>query len=335
MIPVEKKVPPRTTTACGVAVGSDIYMFGGFKSWHTSSLRTNDLWMLTKSKGSSFNWNIIKPKGEIPSPHEGHSGWEHNGKLWIFGGFKTVSNHVECNNQLMCFDPTDRRWINPQCSGIIPSPRYHHSTTAVRGNVWLYGGKSKTRVILSDLFQLNMDSLIWTKIETDLQKPPGRCLCSLTAVSDNQLILHGGLAIGKHNRSKTSWIFDIFSSSWACIETEDHPRFYHTGTVGFNHSVLIVGGEYAVTDATQRHQSHYNQIQANNPVFSVMLEPKALQKLAMFTVYQHKDELPLERLPKKQTSKLLGNGLMDDNDNDDDDNDDDGDNDNDDDDDDI
>ena len=158
-------------------------MFGG----ETARLPfTNALWRLSAGKDGCFSWDKIQmqEKRKRPSPRSGHSGWEHGKKLWVFGGqgylpfdylndngnFKNVYLNSGLNNQLLYFDPFCQKWSNINCSGAVPSPRYNHSTAIIKDKVWLYGGKTSPG-LCSTLFELNMESITWSKIETKMPKP--------------------------------------------------------------------------------------------------------------------------------------------------------------------
>ena len=335
VIPRSKDAPEATEAACAAAIASDIYMFGG----ETLDGTTNMLWQLTRSESNCFEWNEIQfeHKKSTPSPRCHHSGWEHGGKLWIFGGcgrnptrylFENghgnfidqqtigyITNRY-CTNQLLYFDPLAETWTNPKCTGQVPSPRSEHATARIKDAVWLYGGTQDTvssdASSLDDMYELNMHTLLWTKIEAINPRPPGCGLFVLTAIADSQLVLHGGH--GEHFRNifrkcKTTWFFDIPSQTWRQSTTIKDPlRYCHTGSRGINKSVIIIGGQLY-------HELHsdtgwaYRGTRGKQLILivSVMLEPNTLQQVAMKTVYQHyKDEAIVEKLPKKLTNKILG-----------------------------
>ena len=138
-----------------------------------------------------------------------------------------------------------------------------------------------------------MDSLTWTQIQIVQPRPHGRYLCTLTAVTEDQLILHGG-----STPSNYTWIMDLPSHSWRLYTSgKDHCRWLHTGSLGLNSGVIILGGSKDVCSSCDTSES--------NNIFHVMLEPKLLQQLAMQIIYKHLGEQPWELLPVKLIS-LLG-----------------------------
>ena len=199
-IPCENVAPPETILPCAIAIADDIYMFGGFQSG-IHNLETNALWKLGRIS-KRLEWSEITGQhhAKMPSPRYGHSGWEYADKLWIFGGSGPslegyLNDHGDAcnthNNQLLCFDPSTEEWSNPQSTGAVPGPRIGQTMAVTGDQVWLYGGTTSNLLkgdvlslkfalggcempdhwvkdlsindILDELYQLNMQSLTWTK----------------------------------------------------------------------------------------------------------------------------------------------------------------------------
>ena len=87
VIPNRNLAPSPSYDSCAVAVGSDIYMFGGcvYEKYH---INRNFLWKLTIRTTGCFVWSqiMVKNRKKAPSPRKDHSGWEYAGKVWMFGG---------------------------------------------------------------------------------------------------------------------------------------------------------------------------------------------------------------------------------------------------------
>ena len=326
VIPESEKVPENCQEACAVSIGSDIYMFGGLEihqrqtrmSLETSEKATNSLWKLT-TDNEVFTWTKTEDqeKKKSPSPRYHHSGWEYNGMLWIYGGggpsivsylhkkgngygdyafYGFYNDYKHVNNQLLCFDPSSKEWMNPKYSGVVPTPRIKHATAAFREKVWIYGGCTNIHVCvpLHDyIYELDMCSLTWTVIKTGQPAPQARFLCSMNAVSDNVLVLHGG-ALSNRRVATDTWVLDLQSQSWKQYKGDKgYPRYSHTGSSGFQSKVVIIGGhEHASTDASY------------NTTFHIMLEPGSLQHLSMKTILKHSNALPWKVLPQKLITPL-------------------------------
>ena len=138
-----------------------------------------------------------------------------------------------------------------------------------------------------------MHHLTWTEVEIKEQILSGPC--SLTAVTDTQLVLY---FTPNHGNSSTALIFDTLSLSWKHTTIENPPCTYnYTSTTGFNQSVIIMGGECL---------NHPGRTCNAICKFSLILERKSLQHLAICTIYQHITELSLTELPKKLVCKIMG-----------------------------
>ena len=272
------------------------------------------MWTLRKAKTGSFTWSFIEPQcqEESPSPRNRHTGWEYAGNLWIFGGAgpspeRYLNNHGATaglsmftkNNQLLCYNPSTQKWINPQCFGAVPSPRSGHACATIKDKVWLFGGWDHNYSVLDDIFQLTILSLTWTQIHTGRPWPKAREFCSLTAITDNHLVLHGG----KDDKSqlRVTWIMDLTSHSWRQYTPgKDHARWGHSSSPGLSSHVISFGGFKCCGDSYEVYKN----------VFHVMLEPKCLQQLAMQIIHRHQVELPWNCLPGRLIP-LLGISVQD------------------------
>ena len=276
-----REAPEPFIYAVAVAIKGTVYTFGG---WRYESYESNELWTLNRTETGSFTWGVIKYQceKESPSPRYGHTGWQYAGKLWVFGGKgpspqcylndhgDVVEATIITNNQLLSYDPNTNKWTNPQCFGEVPSPRSRLGSTIIGEKVFLFGGYNANVGLSDDFLQLNMYSLTWTPIQTGLHRPRASCDCTLTATTDNQLVLRTPVG--------DTWIMDLTSHSWRLYTSgKDHDRYDHTATLGLSNNVIILGGYM------------WERIYAI--IFHVMLKPKCLQKLAAHTIYKHQADL--------------------------------------------
>ena len=188
-----------------------------------------------------------------------------------------------------CFvlNPLNEEWTNPQCYGNIPEPRDRHATTKGQDKIWLYGGSNITTVF-HDLFELDMHSCTWTLIKTPLMQPQACIYCTLSMISDDKLVLHGGF---KTKALSDTWILDLPTKTWrqyTSDTTRSVSRSHHTGSKGINNNVVIIGGCLLNSKRDQ------NQC----TIFHVSMEPKRLLQLAMQMIYKHHTSLPWNCLPR-------------------------------------
>ena len=298
-IPNKQNAPPPTVNACAVVIKRDLYMFGG---QHALNAKTNNIWKLSKTPQGCFSWTKSKYENgtKLPAPRCQHASWEYQECLWIFGGsgpfladsINDYGDFVnEVNNQLLCYKPSAHTGANPQNCEAVPSPRFGHSTMIVKEKVWLFGGGNHTNTQYNDLFYLNMISFTWTQIKTGLRKPKPCLRSSFTAISESQLVLHGGLS--RRKEVSDTWVFDISTHKWIqYTPNRKYPRTGHRGLSSVNRSVIIIGG--MTNDEQTRSKS----------LFYVMLEPKRLQQLAAQTIFNNQGQLPLRDLPRKLIAQL-------------------------------
>ena len=317
-----KMAPPCVGNTCAVVIGRDTFMFGGrmimIRKQNKTESVTNALWILHKMPQGCFSWRLInsQSKQKSPSPRFSHTGWEFAEKLWVLGGStkhtdEYLNEHGDFTsdkyiktNQLLCFDPSSGEWINPECTGDIPEPHSDQPTTKIWDKVWMLGKKHRT---CYTLYQLDMVSLIWTKIETMLPMSfeYGPETFSMSAISDNQLVIHGAFSDDKE--MATTWIFSLPSLSWKkymitppCNLIEDelhyekfvywrHQRFGQTCTRGINKTAIVIGGINFYIECINVPQQNIH----------VMLEPKSLQQFAIKVIDEHRTMLPWKMLPKK------------------------------------
>ena len=268
---------------------------------------TNTLWKLAADPQELFVWSEIQMtnKENTPSPRYCHTGWKYAEKLWTFGGdgagnssagflHKYGDFDLGYNNQLLCFNPSAEEWANPQCYGRVPEPRGEHATTISQDKVWLYKGCVRgLSNICHDLHELDMRSYTWTLIQTQQKQSFAFSFCTLSIMSDDKLVVHGGYTANM-KRSSHTWILDLETKTWKRYTSNvDFPRSNHTSSRGINNSVVNIGGFQGINGWYQTTSTMYKT------TFHILLEPKSMKQLAMQNVYKHHTLLPWKCLPRK------------------------------------
>ena len=324
VIPNIQTAPDSFYGAVAVAIEGSVYTFGGMIAEGyrgglfivSAECERNELWTLSRTETGGFTWSIIDPqcKKESPSPRYGHTGWEYAGKLWVFGGAgPSAEGYLNChgdiarlrqdffvNNQLLSFNPNTKNWVNTQCFGAVPSPRWGHASAIIKANVFLYGGCIEIQAYAHDFFQLDMFSLTWTQIQTGQPSPQVRSFCTLNATSDGKLlVLHGGHSTHERAQNDT-WVMDLLSHSWRLYQSWSPRLQNHTATLGLNSNIIIIGGCKDVHNTYM-----YTKMDR------VMLKPKSLQELAACTAYKHRDDLPRTLcLPTRSLQQLAARTIF-------------------------
>jgi hypothetical protein len=61
-------------------------------------------------------------------------------------------------NDTWSFNILKRKWTELQCTGSIPSPRFHHAAVLVDDVMYVFGGVAADGTELGDLTALNLSS---------------------------------------------------------------------------------------------------------------------------------------------------------------------------------
>ena len=125
-----------------------------------------------------------------------------------------------------------------------------------------------------DLYEFNMHSFTWTQIDRDISRPEIACPL-LTATTADQLVLQG--INEKKNRSLSTWILNNESNNWEQLPdpAECDQWCHHTATTGSNNDVINV-------------YDRSGDCKCNKMILSVMLEPRALQQVAVRIIYENR-----------------------------------------------
>jgi diadenosine tetraphosphatase ApaH/serine/threonine PP2A family protein phosphatase len=117
--------------------------------------------------------------------------------LVVFGGRTSDS---ACSNDIyvLCFNFVENTvfWMQPECAGQPPSPRYNHTMVAIENKIYVFGGRTinadGSKTTLNDLYMLNLDTLTWHRPSTAGLSPlPSRCWHTCTGVGGLMYVVGG------------------------------------------------------------------------------------------------------------------------------------------------
>lgn len=100
---------------------------------------------------STYNWTLLQPSGEIPSPRYGHGAVYKTStkEMFIFGGALDMNN---ATNDIYRFHIFSINWYFVPASGIPPSPRFYFlSIYSPFHCLFLFGGYNYNRYF-NDLY---------------------------------------------------------------------------------------------------------------------------------------------------------------------------------------
>lgn len=104
-------------------------------------------------------------------------------------------------------------------------------------------------------------------------KPAGRSFASFTPISDEEIILFGGID-SQDTILDDCWMYNISNTRWTQLDLRNqHPRLWHSGSRTKNNELVVIGG------------SCTNKVdEFCCDILSISLEPKSLKRLALDSV---------------------------------------------------
>ncbi|XP_077195852.1 host cell factor 2 [Paroedura picta] len=199
---VRGDIPPGCAAHGFICDGTRILVFGGMVEYGRYS---NDLYELQASR---WLWKKVRPQNPSaslpPCPRLGHSFSLYGNKCYLFGGLANESEDSNNNipRYLNDFYELELQhgsgvlgWSIPVTKGVVPSPRESHTAIIYSrkdsGNpkMFIFGGMSGCR--LNDLWELDIETMTWSKPETKGTVPLPRSLHTANVIG-NKMYVFGG-----------------------------------------------------------------------------------------------------------------------------------------------
>ncbi|KAJ0713844.1 putative kelch-type beta propeller [Helianthus annuus] len=159
------------------------------------------------------SWSLVEAKGDIPVARSGHTVVRAGSKLILFGG---EDNKRRKLNDLHMFDLKSLTWLPLHCKGAGPSARCNHVATLYDDKLLLvFGGTSKSKS-LNDLFSLDFETMMWSRIKIHGFHPSPRAGCCGVLCGTKWYIAGGG---SRKKRHAEILIFDILKLEWSVVHT--------------------------------------------------------------------------------------------------------------------
>ncbi|XP_077218944.1 galactose oxidase/kelch repeat superfamily protein [Tasmannia lanceolata] len=158
-------------------------------------------------------WSHIDDKGDIPVARSGHTVTRAGPALILFGGEDYKGRKL---NDLHMFDLKSLTWLPLHCTGTGPSPRSNHVSTLYDDRILLvFGGASKSR-ILNDLYSLDFETMVWSRIKIRGFHPTPRAGCCGVLCGSKWYITGGGSRKKRHGETL---VFDVLKVEWTVAVT--------------------------------------------------------------------------------------------------------------------
>ncbi|XP_034092835.1 LOW QUALITY PROTEIN: host cell factor 2 [Gymnodraco acuticeps] len=215
---VRGDIPPGCAAHGFVCDGTRILVFGGMVEF---GKYTNSLYELQASR---WLWKKLKPRaprnGLPPCPRIGHSLTVVGNKCYLFGGLANDSEDANGNVPRYMGDFYElelqsltgvRGWTIPETKGGGPSARESHTAVSYTGlgspKIYIFGGMQGSR--LDDLWQLDLDTMVWSTTETRGSTPVPRSLHSASVIGNKMFVFGGWIPAPEsdlHTAVEPEWI---------------------------------------------------------------------------------------------------------------------------------
>ncbi|KAE8681417.1 Transporter associated with antigen processing protein 2 isoform 1 [Hibiscus syriacus] len=191
-------------------VGKRLFIFGGCgkSSDNNDEIYYNDLYILNTE---TFVWKRAATSGNPPSARDSHTCSSWKNKIIVIGG---EDGHDYYLSDVHILDADTLAWKELNTSGQVLTPRAGHSTVAFGKNLFVFGGFTDAQNLYDDLYMLDLDIGIWTKVITRGDGPSAR----FSVAGDCLDPLKSGVLVFIGGCSKT-------------LEALDDLYYLHTGLV--------------------------------------------------------------------------------------------------------
>lgn len=251
---------PRGSVGPGMAYvpGEDaLYVFGGWPPGADEPVA--ELWRLRFGVEEPPTWELVSDGAAGPPARNGCAMVPDTRKnrLLVHGGDggPTVSGGFDSLDDLWAFDLDARKWRQLSPTGAVPPERWNHAVAIdpEHRRMFIFGGAGNVRgrsLTDQDVYVLNLDRLVWTKLPAPGDQPPPVEGTSLTYDAHrNLLLVAGGLSLADTGPPgpRSVWCFDLKDNTWT--QHKDAMPTTRRGHVGVYDPVgrlhVIFGGETA------------------------------------------------------------------------------------------
>jgi len=166
-------------------------------------------------------------------------------KLLILGGEDTPRHPFD--DLIHQFDFSTSLWSSLPTTGTKPGPILAHSLSVVDDNsLYLYGGRNENHNDLDDLFKLDLNTLMWSRIDDAQGQSPGPRSYHASASIGSDLFIFGGCC--SSGRSNELFKYDTEANCWHKLPSSDllkprgGPALAVTNTSGKQGKLYVHGG---------------------------------------------------------------------------------------------
>ncbi|EFA80200.1 hypothetical protein PPL_07022 [Heterostelium album PN500] len=208
---------PKFARHTAVALGSKIYVFGGFDG-------SGIYFDLAVFDTDTQIWSNPMVYGNPPRSRTNHASAIVGNKLYVFGGINRDARwELQDLDEFFVFDIATMTWSEVLPTGDLPSARCGHRLVAIDTKLFMFGGGAgdSWRERFNDMHIYDTETNVWRRVPSI---PLVRvCTFSSVFVIGNLVGVFGGQHLIKGKVTKKMYFFDTLSESWSKQE------FTHSG----------------------------------------------------------------------------------------------------------
>lgn len=151
-------------------VGRRLFVFGGCgkSSDINDEIYYNDLYVLNTE---TYVWKRAATIGNPPSARDSHSCSSWKNKIVVVGG---EDGHDYYLSDVHILDTDTFVWKELNTSGQLLTPRAGHVTVSLGRNLYVFGGFTDAQNLYDDLYVLDVETCVWSKVLTMGEGPSAR-----------------------------------------------------------------------------------------------------------------------------------------------------------------
>jgi len=206
----------------------------------------------------SLAWELPPVSGgSSPTPRTYSTFVEHDGQLWLFGGYGENKRSL---NDVCVFKPQHNKWDSVLTHGDAPRPVYLHTAVVYDRKMWVFGGNVASKES-DELHVFDFLTSTWSRVNFS-NGPPARYGHAACVIGENMIIVGG---CKKSNAYwKDSWSYNFRTRQWRKMNDVTVDLAYHTLFVHDNR-VYLYGGYNGGT-----FYPHMNQLETNSGTWNVV-----------------------------------------------------------------
>ncbi|CAK9147944.1 unnamed protein product [Ilex paraguariensis] len=151
-------------------IGKRLFIFGGCGKSSNSSDEEyyEDLYILNTE---TFVWKRAATSGTPPAKRDSHtcSAWKN--KIIVIGGEDSCDYYL---SDVYILDADTLVWGKLSTSGELLPPRAGHTAVALGKNLFVFGGFTDEQSLFDDIYMLDVDTGVWTKVMATGEGPSAR-----------------------------------------------------------------------------------------------------------------------------------------------------------------